>query len=61
LPSGDERYPQAIDPDSPDAINLLKSIRFVPSQRIRTQMTTTSTSGYVASAFGCRAMPSPPS
>jgi hypothetical protein len=37
LPSGDQRYPQAIDPDSPDATNPLESIRFAPSRRIRTQ------------------------
>jgi len=38
LPSDDERYPQAIDPESPVTINLLESIRFALSQRIHTRI-----------------------
>jgi hypothetical protein len=41
LASGGERYPQPIDPDRPDATNLLESIRFAPSQRIRTHIEAT--------------------
>jgi hypothetical protein len=36
LASGGERYPQPLDPDRPGVTNLLESIRFALSQRIRT-------------------------
>jgi hypothetical protein len=36
LASGRERYPLAIDPDSAPETNLAESIRFLPSQKIRT-------------------------
>jgi len=39
LASDRERYPHSIDPDSATGTNLAESIKFSPSQKIRTHRT----------------------
>jgi len=38
LASDRERYPHTLDPDSATETNLAESIRFPPSQKIRTHL-----------------------